>query len=353
MTPVIVSAVGAATSIGDTLAATYAAVRGGINGFTFSHRLRDQKSGQPMRVAALPGIPDTTLIGDRMEALAAAAMREALAPLSPNALPDGLPALLSVPAERPGFDAEQSTKLAKNVFDGMPVPALRKRCGILRTGHEGGLGAVFFARDMILNGETPAVLVGGVDSYIEIETLHWIESTGRLKSEEAPNGFIPGEAAAFLLLCSSAFASEHGLPVMGEVLAASRAVEPLPWYSGKATQGQGLTGALRNALTFPDAPDRRAAMTYCDMNGESWRADEWGYAYLRTATNHADPLDMRHPADCWGDVGAASGPLLAALALLELGRREDSRPALVWTASGAGPWRAACTLAKTSLKRTA
>jgi 3-oxoacyl-[acyl-carrier-protein] synthase I len=94
-------------------------------------------------------------------------------------------------------------------------------------------------------------------------------------------------------------------------------------------------------------PNAKAAVTYCDLNGESWRVDEWSYAYFRTSNYHGEPLNLQHPADCWGDLGAASGVFLAGFAALDLARLPTNRGiALVWTASDTTADRSACLLRK-------
>ena len=53
---------------------------------------------------------------------------------------------------------------------------------------------------------------------------------------------------------------------------------------------------------------------FCDQNGEPYRADEYGFAAARHSDRFRDLADFVAPADCWGDVGAASGVLLMILA---------------------------------------
>ena len=68
------------------------------------------------------------------------------------------------------------------------------------------------------------------------------------------------------------------------------------------------------------------------MNGESHWAREWGVAFLRSRDAFVESHAMNHPADCFGDAGAASGALLAGLASLDASRG----PALVYASSDYG-----------------
>ncbi|MDY6993602.1 MAG: beta-ketoacyl synthase N-terminal-like domain-containing protein, partial [Pseudomonadota bacterium] len=213
---------------------------------------------------------------------------------------------------------------------------------------QGGLAALQHAIHLLRERHAPVCLIGGVDSYKDIDTLHWLESLDRLKRDHQPHGFIPGEGSGFVLVCSKAFAQRYNLQPLAEIVALSQAMEPNPWYMGHATQGQGLTQTLHELFdqVVPPYP-KKADVVFCDLNGESWRVDEWGYAYLRTGRYHGEPLAIRHPADCWGDVGAATSTLLLGLSTYHLCHRHNlDRTALIWSAADTRPWRAACLLQK-------
>ncbi len=146
-------------------------------------------------------------------------------------------------------------------------------------------------------------------------------------------------------MCSAEVARARGLPVLGRILAVGRGEEPRCWWGQDPTIGTGLTHAFQAAFRGPAAPAGQVRVTYSDMNGEGWRAEEWSYAYVRTGKRHASPLDHRHPAASWGDVGAAAGPLLVGLAALDLARYFDpDTTALVWAASDQRSFRSACLL---------
>ncbi|HYO51812.1 hypothetical protein [Archangium sp.] len=100
--------------------------------------------------------------------------------------------------------------------------------------------------------------------------------------------------------------------------------------------GSGLTLAVRQVLAGL-GPEQKADWVICDLNGESYRATEWVYAYLRTGKRHRDPLALWHPSDCYGDVGAASGAIQIGIALSAFRRRYARGPhPLVWASSDDG-----------------
>src|SRR5436190_637255 len=57
----------------------------------------------------------------------------------------------------------------------------------------------------------PAVLVGGLDSYLEPPLLDQLDDQRRLLGAGAPDGFVPGEGAAFVLLAAPGHAARLGL----------------------------------------------------------------------------------------------------------------------------------------------
>jgi 3-oxoacyl-[acyl-carrier-protein] synthase-1 len=346
----VVVGMGGCTTIGTCLPSIRAAVGGEIACFTSSDHLRHRQSGEPITLAMMELTAKHTPVEERMMVLVRGAAEDALLSWSEIAARAGipgyrLPVILCVPPMRPGFSKEAQIRLSRRIAKSLPVRFDASNCTLLNTGHESGLSALQYAHGLMGKDHLPACLVGGVDSYVDIDTLHWLEKQERLKGDEQAGGLIPGEGAGFLLICRKEFAVRHRLDFYAELVSLARGYEPAPWYVGKPTTGQGLTRTLQEVFKSPRLKTKRAEVTYCDMNGESWRAEEWSFAYLRTAGHHGEPLDLRHPADCWGDIGAASGILLVALAAMDLSCEEEKdKRALIWTASDVTPYRSACVI---------
>ena len=75
---------------------------------------------------------------------------------------------------------------------------------------------------------------------------------------------------------------------------------------------------------------------YCDINGERYRSEEWGFVCMRLPTIARD-FGYELSADSWGDLGAASGPVFCNLALQAWARGYARGPrALVWCGSESG-----------------
>lgn len=343
MPPMVVAGVGAVTPVGLDWAMSGASVTCMVRRMGQCDYFRDRMTGQPLSVSRLRTLAPDLPLPDRLNALAVTAAMQAVSPLKD--LKSTLPVLMSTPPSRPGFDRQQGERIFKAVEEALSMGLDKKHSGIYCTGHTGGIEAVTFAAWLFGSQAAEACLVGGVDSYMDIDCLDWLNTEGRLKKGGTPFGFIPGEGAGFLLVCTPGFADRHHLTPLGVIRSVGFAEEPLPWYCGKATIGEGLTAALSQTFENRQKPGKLSDVTFCDFNGEAWRATEWEYAYLRTASCHNDPLDLRHPVECWGDVGAASGPLLIGQAAFELFYQYNHyRSALIWSASDTEATRAACLL---------
>jgi 3-oxoacyl-[acyl-carrier-protein] synthase-1 len=334
---------GAVSSVGLYPEAMAAAVAGGISRFETHSAMRDARDGSPLMLALVARLPATTAWGERTAWMGARALAEATAPIG-DAAGLRVSMLLSVPPPRPGITAYDTARLLRRLASGLRFRVSEKTTGLYDAGHDGAIAALQHARDLIADNQTDVCIVGGVDSYCDPDILDWLAKEGRLKGEDAPTGFVPGEGAAFVLVTGEETARRSGFLIRARIVAAARGQEAAPWYTNRPTQARGLTAAMAAALkALPDG--ERAAQTYSDANGEPWRADEWAFAYVRTGKRHADPLRLIHPADCWGDVGAASACLLLSVALVDAERGRARGPFTLLLCSGdMRPYRGAVLL---------
>ena len=81
------------------------------------------------------------------------------------------------------------------------------------------------------------------------------------------------------------------------------------------------------------------------MNGEHHWAKEYGVAYARNREFFHDLVKIEHPADCHGDLGSATGPVLTGLAAEALFRQNGPATHLVYSSSD-GATRAAVRVEK-------
>ena len=339
---ICVVGVGAATSIGMTAPATAAAVRAGIAGFA-DHPYMIDRIGEPFVVASAPYIDADAVGEDRFIELALPAAREALelfSGLSRTTVP--IPSIVGLPESRPGLPAELASTLAAKLPEVTANGCRIAQPTTLPNGHSAGLMAIESACRMIRSGETEFCLVGGVDSYMDADTLDWVEDCEQLHNPDNAWGFIPGEAAGFCVLCSDAAATRYELNVLGRLLGVAAAQEENRIKTETVCIGKGLTKAAHDVLQSLASAETLIDDTICDLNGEAYRADEFGFMLARTAERFVDSSEFTTPADCWGDVGAASGPLFVLLAGAAAMKGYANGPlTLVWTSSEGGERAAA------------
>jgi 3-oxoacyl-[acyl-carrier-protein] synthase-1 len=176
-----------------------------------------------------------------------------------------------------------------------------------------------------------------------MEVLQRLDSAGRLKAGQRRDGYLPGEAAAFLVIEEADRARRRGVRSIARVLATATAKEPTAG-TDRPCQGEGLSAAIREVLERTGTV--RSPLVVCDLNGERYRTLEWGIVHSRLAHLTGGFADTWHPADCIGDSGAASGAVDAAWAITALGKGYGpSAQALLWGASD-GELRGAAMIAR-------
>jgi 3-oxoacyl-[acyl-carrier-protein] synthase-1 len=340
---VYVCGIGARTAIGTTAAASAAAVRGSISGLSLHPVFVDQEY-EPVSFAADALLDPDVPIAERMLSMLRSVAAEALRPTGSDETVSIDRCWLALPEPRRGMPPHIDSHLAAAVSEELAL-----RDGLvhtLRRGHAGGLIALQAAAQTMSRGEAEAVLVIGVDSYHDPGTIASLDIRRRLMSARNRSGFPPGEGAGACLLASGEAVRRHRLSAVTRIRSAATAVEPHPLRSNEPCLGDGLTAALAAVIQGLNLPQELITATYCSLNGERYRNEEFLYALMRTQEGFVDAHDYVSPADCWGDVGAASGPLFAVLAVTaHLRGYSKGRFPLLWAGSDSG-YRSACALAQ-------
>ena len=109
------------------------------------------------------------------------------------------------------------------------------------TGRAGGLLALQAAIQALESGQAERVLVGGIDTYLDLYLLGTLDQQSRIQSSQVMDGLIPGEAAAFLLVSDP---SSEGVEPLAGVLALAVADEPGHRGSEEPYRGDGLAERL-------------------------------------------------------------------------------------------------------------
>lgn len=207
-------------------------------------------------------------------------------------------------------------------FERRFLPGFREGAGIdpfrvervSQGGRAAGIVLIDEAVRRIASGEIEFALVGGVDSYLMPERMAHLDGAWRIRTERNVDGFIPGEAAVLLFLEPDHRAGRRDVPLLSVIDAAGFGTEPESLLlSDKASTGKGIVDAVRGITA--DKPEGHLFDWVCsDLNGESYGAYEWGLLQTRLAKQFDGRRKLVHPADCLGDVGAATGALLVACA---------------------------------------
>jgi 3-oxoacyl-[acyl-carrier-protein] synthase-1 len=336
-TAIYVVGLGGSTPVGRNAWSSAAAVRAGISGFT-QHPYMIDTAGEPMCAAIAPWL-DIDIMGvERFKALLFPAIDQAFAPIAEaQSLRPRTALSLGLPSQRPG--------LPEN-FQPMLMNALAEKyrstfasVAAFPNGHAAGLLALEAAARQLVQGAFDACVVAGVDSYLEPETLEWLEACDQLHGAGPLNnawGFIPGEAAGAILVMRHEFVVRLRLQPLARLLGLGSAFEPKRIKTETVCVGEGLTQAFRTALqALPEGV--KVTDVYCDMNGEPYRGDEYGFTCLRTKEYFESVSDFVAPADCWGDVSAASGPLYIGLAAIAGSKNySNGNVAFAWASSEGG-----------------
>lgn len=202
-------------------------------------------------------------------------------------------------------------------------------------GRAAGLLAVENAIADLRSGKAAFAIVGGIDSFIDLYILGTLEMQKRIRTDRNADGFAPGEGAGFCLLTTERLAAKHGMSALAGVEAIGSASEPGHFYSDQPYLGNGLSEAFRNCLgAAKDAPP--VDCVFASFNGERYWAKEFSVAMLRHKQQFSENYQMEHPAECCGDLGAASGGVMLGLAAMGIKRSSRGGATLVYCSSDYG-----------------
>ena len=243
---------------------------------------------------------------------------------------------LGLPEPRPGFTARDVETIVNGVRELQGLPVNLAPVTPFPLGHAAGAKALAAAMEGLHNGPSEICLIGGADSYYNPITLEWLDANRQLAGADSRSGFVPGEAAGVCLLATEAYCTRQKWLPRARVLSVSLGQETKLIKTEDVCVGTGLTQTVEAAIAAL-RPGETIPEVICDLNGERYRGEEWGFVCLRLAQHFDAPTGYRSPADCWGDVGAASIPLFVMLACeaAQRGYSAGSRT-LVWAGSEGG-----------------
>lgn len=278
----------------------------------------------------------------RMLRMAHVALEEALAPLQGKA-PGRIPLLLGLPEQHTTLPLDPKRFLAR-LDEQLPDTIELDHSLAAPRGRAAGLMACHEAMARLRRGDARFVLIGGVDCLVDLYVLGTLDMQGRIRNAVNSDGLSAAEGAAMLLLTLASTAQASGLTPMAQLTGAALGMEAGHIYAEAPYLGEGLAATFA-ALLAESPPPQPIGCVYCSFNGERYWAREFGVAHLRQAEAFLPEHQMEHPAECFGDMGAAFGPALLALAVHGVQHQYREAPCLVYASSDYGD-RAAALLAR-------
>lgn len=210
------------------------------------------------------------------------------------------------------------------------VQPLMMRCGayfrpartiLLTQGRMGTLHAIEQAGTAFGKDGVERIVIVAVDSLVDESSLSWLAEQGRLKEDSNPCGLTPGEGAMAVLLEQPDAAAHRGAECLAELTSVSTDREPQSFISGEHSQGEALSRVVHESLARAGIPPPYRAEVVTDLNGESWRAEEYGYCRVRVPSSSWDGDSLGLPATSVGDIGAAMTALELILACVSVERK--------------------------------
>ncbi|MBN4080459.1 hypothetical protein JYT31_02230 [Beggiatoa alba] len=347
-----IAGIGMINSIGADTVMISASVKAQISGYKTSDFFNMQ--GQPITLATVPDQVFSSVNievdhgnhysvhTDRIIKIAIIAMHEAIAN---QTIKKPIPLVLAMPEISEEANYIPYQQLINNLVNQKDLPLRADGIRFISTGRAASILGLDSAIEILYKQEEDYVLIGGSDSHRNASRLYDLDEAERLSASNRMDGFVLGEGAGFLLLTRD---PERALARGDQIIALTppgSSQEPGHYYSDQPYRGDGLDQAFKHALS--DYTGEGIDTIYTSMNGEHYWAKEYGVAVIRNKKFLKEDFKVEHPADCFGDLGVASGSVLIGLAADHLLKQPDLATHLV-TSSSDGAWRAAVRVEKIS-----
>jgi len=320
---------------GPSLALADAAVRASLSLQQYHPDYFDT-AGERTRISAFPLA--APFDSDRWWLLAEAVLAQLNTALAEQPAPTRRQLWLVLPETRgrPGLPANLQTHLQARL-EGSTGPW--QHIEVVTGGHAAGVQALMQASEAVQRDPATLAIVLAVEAGLSKEALFWLDMQGLLhgasqpwkgRTRANPYGRIPGEGAAAIALGGHAPNTQGWASLLG----CATAMEPNTHRHSQPCTGKGLYLAARQALT--QAGQHRPAKVdtiTADLNGEPYRADQFGFTALRLGEHLAEDWQRSTPALSSGDLGCATAVVHVALAAYAQWQRSSQAHHLVLASS--------------------
>jgi len=263
------------------------------------------RHGIPAKVSCFPQ-HELSFEINRWQVMADQALQDALRHITAYA---GLPTRLWIilpPAQKPGIPLLLEDALKTSLMVRLPEC---KDVIVLRGSHaEAGNALIQIEEKQRQDTTFTLDIIVAVESWLAHESMAWLEEQDLLHNSHHlynatvrrnPYGRIPGEGAAVVIL-----AKESKITGWSTLSGAACEKERVLREDQQPCLGFGLTQAARRAISAAGEPVISHIVT--DFNGESYRADEYGFTVSRLQHALRDDFMRCVPVLASGDIGCAS-----------------------------------------------
>jgi 3-oxoacyl-[acyl-carrier-protein] synthase-1 len=308
MEPVAVLNAGMVTGVGLSAPATCAAIRCAMDNV---QETRFMDSGGEWIMGSMVPMEAAWRGSTKLMKMLASVLRECSSTQTSLRL-DSTPVLLCLAEkDRPGRFDDLDDQVFVGVQQDLGVN-FHPKSAIFDQGRVGIAAALQRSSELIHEHKIPNVIIAGVDSLLVSQALTNFQKRARLLTSTNSDGFIPGEAAAAILVGSVQSGNLPQLVVEG----VGSGIEKAAVDSEIPLRADGLVQAVNAALA--DAGRTMIAMDYrmTDLSGGQYFFKEAALTLARCLKEYRkENLDIWHPADCIGEVGAAIGTIMLAVCL--------------------------------------
>jgi 3-oxoacyl-(acyl-carrier-protein) synthase len=181
-------------------------------------------------------------------------------------------------------------------------------------------------------------IIGGIDSYVEADTIRALSDFGILKTPIKGIGLMPGESASFVLIEREDVAGRRKANILGKIESFSEVAEPFNRLSDEVPLGVALTEAITTTLDNLNDKGDQTGLIIGNLNGDPYRASDWGHAIIRLRAKYPwIDLPEWYPAVAFGEIGAATGFVATCMAIKGFARDyAGTDNVLVWLSSDCG-----------------
>lgn len=316
MQELTIIASGMVTGVGLNAPATCAAIRTGITNFV---ETRFMDAGGEWIIGSYVPLEQPWRGRSKLVHLVVPAIRECIAAIT-NFKAEKTPLLLCVAEkDRPGRLEGLDDLLINEVQDELGL-RFHEKSAVISNGRVGGVDAIKLASTLIHKERLPYCIIAGVDTFLIAGTLTAYELRERILTSKNSNGFIPGEAGSAMLLGAGSQGTGSGMVIKG----IGFGKEETTIDAEKPLRADGLVQAIKEALTSAGLSMGDLDYRITDANGEQYIFKEASLALTRILRKRKEEFDIWHPADCIGEVGAATVPCVLGIAMAAA--RKDYAP---------------------------